>query len=542
MDERSNKRRRRRGARQQHRDQMADRPSVGASVRQLTVDDPTTWTSSSALAAIREHELGMFQSSGALIDAMGRDDRIRGCVQTRVNALVAKSGLDFAIVPPKGGSQQLADRVSSWWSHVLEDDVLRDMTRDVVMAGVYIGRVSWSRLAREWVPTAIERWHTQNIRWDEDGRQWIVDSTEGQIPIDREDPNWLIIEASKGRAWMSGAVRALGLAYIMRSFNWRDWARFNERHGLPVITITEPYGFDQVTKDRFYRSIRSMGSTGVVRLPKNNAGQGFEIGFQEAKDRAFDTFGQFRRDLDIAIAVCLLGQNLTSEATGGSLALGRVHDRIRQDYLEGDSELLSDALRRELIVRWASFNIPGFRPDDAPIPTWKTEVPEDRKLEAETLSSVADAIRTLQDTGQPVDFAEIFRRTGIPLLPGAQPVANAPANGPAAAAQRASLAHQPARPRLASGDDPTAASGFVEGQTYVDDVVDAARDRVGSAHAPFVQKLLSIVDAASSYEDVRQMVIDAYGSSEPPEQVRDLIHKALVLADLAGRTAVDQDA
>jgi len=323
----------------------------------------------------------------------------------------------------------------------------------------------------------------------------------------------------------------------MRQFNWRDWARFGERHGLPIIAITEPSDADDKAVKAFYSSVQRMGSTGIIRLPQNNAGAGFKMEMVEAKDNAFATFQQFRADLDASIAVTLLGQNLTTEVKGGSFAATTAHDRIRGDYLRADAETLATTLRDQLIVRWGRFNVPGWRDELAPWPTWDTTAPPDRAQESETLGRVATAVQVFQQTGMPVDYVELFRRVGVPMVKGQDPNAvqpPQPAPAPAGGDARAQA-------RLRSGASAAANTGFVAGQVYADDLVDEGQKAARAASLSFIEELLEIVDQGADYERLREAVLAHYEGAAPPHEVRAILEKVLVLAQLGGQASVLED-
>jgi phage gp29-like protein len=526
-------------------------PRAGAVIAQARVDSPTRWSVNGVLSAIDAHEFGDFAQSALLADAMGRDDRISGCMRTRENALIGSNGVDFELVPEKG-ADALAKRVESWWWNTLPDEGLRQIMTDIVLMGVHISRVHWDLTEKEWRPKRLERWHLSNVYWSDDDECFYARTADDEEEVRADDPNWLVITPGGTRSWMSGAVRALGLAYVMRQFNWRDWARFNERHGLPIIAIDEPASADENQRKKFYSQLRTMGSTGIIRLPQHIQGHGYKLNIIEAKDGAHASFNQFRKDLDIAIAVTLLGQNLTSEATGGSLALGRVHDRVRQDYLEGDAEGLSTALRAQLILPWGRFNEAAWDDDKAPWPTWHTALPLDRKDEAEVLEKFSKAVGSLLKAEAPVDWSELFKRVGVPVLKGADftqmkaPPDPAPpgsggdqGDGGEGGGDGEDKAQQ--RARLRSGANLKGNEGFFNGQFYADDLVDENRKHGAKASNAFLEDILAIVDEGATYDTIRDAVLLHYRHAAPPAELREILQKTLVLAGLAGQRAVLED-
>jgi hypothetical protein len=97
--------------------------------------------------------------------------------------------------------------------------------------------------------------------------------------------------------------------------------------------------------------------------------------------------------------------------------------------------------------------------------------------------------------------------------------------------------------RLASGLAAKDTEGFVAGQLYVDDLVDSAEAEASKVlAADFLAELLAAIEGADSYEAIRMAVLGKYRASASPEELRELTRKALVLAELAGVFAVQQDA
>jgi phage gp29-like protein len=534
-------------------------------IKQVNVNVPTTWDIKKVNAAIALHEDGDFSQSAVLADAMGRDDRIGGCLSTRVNALASKNGLDFSIVPPEKGPQALADQVAEWWPKVVTNAVLKALLGDMVLLGLAIARLHWELSDKEWKLTRIERWHLSNVRWDINLERFVTTSASGsQIVIEPGDHSWLVMAPGGDRSWMSGGIRALGLPFVMRSFTWRDWGNYNERHGAPIIAIQEPRNGDKAMKEAFYQQLKTLGRNGIIRLPQVDKDIGFKADFLEAKDRAFETFPKFRGDLDIGIAVYLLGQNLTTEVTGGSYAAADVHDRVRNDYLAADEDGAAEPLRDQVISPWCMFNVRGFKLEDAPWPQWDTSLPEDLKGEAETLNVLGDAVTKLETAGFPVDGDEIAARYGLPLRkgekytkpepvvvapldPNADPKQKPPAKKKADEKAAASAKQMPLMIATNSGVPVAANSGFVNGQQYADELAENGTAAAGKAHeAGFLTVLLEAVRGASKSDDpfgeTRKAVLKAYGDALPPEQLRDIQQKMMVLADLAGAAAVREDA
>jgi phage gp29-like protein len=381
------------------------------------VEQHADWSVTQVRQALDSHELGDFFDSAKLWEAMGRDDRIYGTVRSRINALLSKGGAQFSITESDNGEDKFIPGVEEWWWSAMPEHTQRALLSDMIGMGVALARIKYKTTARQWTPESVTHWPLHSVQWDQTERKFRTTTEQhGELLIDPQDPEWLVITPDGERSWMGGAVRALGLAYVMRQFNWRDWARFNERHGMPLIAIDEPPEQDPDVRESFWRGIKKMGSTGVVRLPQGEEkDDGYDVRFVEAKSRGHETFTDFRVDLDVAIAVVILGQNLTTEVQGGSFAATKAHGKVRQDIIDGDGVVLATSSKQQIIVPWGALNFAGFTEADAPNPAWDTGFPEDKKETAEVYLRFAEACTIFLEKNLPVDITEMARRLGVPL-------------------------------------------------------------------------------------------------------------------------------
>lgn len=94
---------------------------------------------------------------------------------------------------------------------------------------------------------------------------------------------------------------------------------------------------------------------------------------------------------------------------------------------------------------------------------------------------------------------------------------------------------------LASGS-PIAAgtTGFISGQLYADAVAESHAAAASKSLAPFLQDLQNDIDAAESYEDLRERLHKRFEDATPDE-LNVLVYQAMVLGALAGKLAVIED-
>lgn len=379
-----------------------------------------SWTLADVDAALDAHEIGQFQESAALVDAMGRDDRITACLNTRVKALASRGGLTFSIEPSDVNphrSNPIAARVEQLWWDICPESTQQRILRDAVMLGVAIGRNVWHLVDGEYVPK-IEPWDLQYVYWQDSEKAYYASTDQGTVAIRHGDPNWFIWEPLGYRSWMSGAVRCLGRLFVFGMLDWRNWARYNEKHGCPILTIKEPASWDFSDKLSFFEKMKTLGREAVIRLPTRSDGTGFQVGYaQPSNTQSYESFLEFGKRRDISVAIILLGQNLSTEVSGGSLAAARSQDRVRIDYLSGDAEGFSTAARDSTLKPFVVYNYDSGLPEYAPYPRWETRIPEDDKTKAETFKSVFEGAKKAQESplGELVDYEKLGDRFGVPL-------------------------------------------------------------------------------------------------------------------------------
>jgi hypothetical protein len=163
-----------------------------------------------------------------------------------------------------------------------------------------------------------------------------------------------------------------------------------------------------------------MGSSGILRLPQGlEPESSYGVDLLEAKSRSFDSFDKYLDRLNVAIAIYLKGQNLTTEVThAGAYSTAGWHMRVRVDYAENDADALSEALRTQLINRWGQLNVAGWDDRMGPWPTWNLTIPDDKELLSNSLLKSAKTIEILLRTGAPIDWEDMLPKMGIQLRVG----------------------------------------------------------------------------------------------------------------------------
>jgi phage gp29-like protein len=486
-------------------------------------------------AAIRELEQGRLYTASMVVDAMERDDRLAGALLQRTKAL---SALQLNFTEGLGGkaaaiATEVTDNFQQWCSAAS----LTEMLKWGVMLGISFGQMLWEVEEGRLCPR-LKVWHPMHAYWRWDTRSWWMVTEGGVVEVKGGDGQWVVFAPyGEQRAWMQGAVRSLYVPWLLRQWTLRDWGRWGEVYGSPIRKVTTPAASEESDKQRFLREVAQLGASSTIRLPTSaDPNQRFDVELVEATSTGYDGFDKLLAKTESSMAIALLGQNLSTEVTGGSHAAASVHASIRNDILESDAKSLAKCLHDQFFMPWANLNYGD--PKAAPLPVWVTAPPEDRKEAGDALKSLGDGIKALFSAGAKPDTNAILDHHGVPVTGPAEEPAPPPA--PGAAGEGPGEKEPPTDKALAAMFLATKPSGALRGQAYADAVADKARERATQALKPDVMHVLGAVAASNSYDELKGRLIELYGNMEP-SHFAVILQRAMLLAELAGRLAVLED-
>lgn len=390
------------------------RDVLRTAVTQWTPGIKPTWTIADVRSALRQHAEGDFSLSAKLVDSMGEDDLIPGVLDKRTDALL---GSDFELCPVEEPNAQLSKRIAnnygdaSWYASFPESE-LEDFDRWLIMLGVAIGTLDWDTSGTTWKAT-FRTLHPQFLRWDSFNNRWLYHSRDGIQVVTPGDGRWILISYGH-RGWMKGAVRPLAIPWISKQLTIRDWNRYNERHGLPIIKAFAPAIANDEDQDQFWEDIRGIQSETVAQLPTDldENGAKYDLELLEAKDASFSSFRELLDRSDRRIMVLLLGSNLSTEiTTQGSQAAVKGHRGVEQAKAAADEKKFSTGLREQGLYPIVAFNIPNITLDVIPWPHWDVDPPEDDKANADAAQSFGMALFNISRAGYEVNQASLDEAT-----------------------------------------------------------------------------------------------------------------------------------
>lgn len=524
--------------------QVASQPSIRTSI----LWDPMLLRSVSLQA-----DGGDMFRLGELCEQIISDDRIGELLESLASDVLGCE-LSYEQTPNgTAGDAEKSDDLESDWATGYDDDELTSLIIWTLVTGPgFAKHERWVDHEGRVVPR-LKWWHPRHFSYRTPEkprtpfeRRWHVRDNEGRMnPIDPGDGTWIILtRRGEYRPWANGLWRGLAPWWLLKQYAIQDWGVHSEKAAKLVCTAEDTTTADQ--RKAIAKFIYEAGKDAVIALPP-----GFKLELIELKADTEAIYNAQINAANEAFAISILGQNLSSNVQGGSRSAAEVHERKENRKVRYAAKILAKGLREQSVCWWAEYNY-GDR-ELAPHLHWHTEPPEDYAAKATGLKTLGDALVSLKTAGYKLGIDEIEEDYGVELeeLPEPAPMPMPAVGQPAVPGKP--LPKQPPVPApkpkpkpakaqfLASGDNADSAPGFVAGQVYVDDLSDKETSLGADYMSGFVDRLTAAIDECEDYESVRAAVLKAFADEEDPGRLAELVEHGMLLANLAGRHAVDED-
>ncbi|MBI5816686.1 MAG: DUF935 family protein [Nitrospinae bacterium] len=153
----------------------------------------------------------------------------------------------------------------------------------------------------------------------------------------------------------SGLYRGIAWYYLFTNFTVKDWLSFIDLYGVPMrLGKYNSTATDQaraVLKD----AVANLGSDAAAVISGDTTIEFIQSNLTGSQSLFSDAVEFFNRLKSKRV----LGQTLTTEpgaGSGGSYALGQVHDRVRNDIVAYDCKALDETLSHDLVRPLVDFN------------------------------------------------------------------------------------------------------------------------------------------------------------------------------------------
>lgn len=522
--------------------------TTGATVvSQPSVRTSILWTPAHILSLQLQVDGGDMTRLAELCDQMIADDRI-GSLLTTLMEEVLGSELTFEKDERSiAGSAILSPELEDDWRFGYDPDELTQLAIWTVMAGVgFAKHETWVDAEDGRTVPKPRWWHLKQFKYEtlfgkpQAERTWKVRDELGQwTPIKAGDGTWIIAtRRGEFRPWANGEWRGLAPWWMLKQYAIQDWGVHSEKSSKLVATSNDTTTAEM--RKSLARYVYEASKDAVISLPP-----GFDLKLIEL---AADTEAIYKAQVEAAneaFAISLLGQNLTSNIQGGSRSAAEVHERKENRKARYLAAMLAKCLQPQSLHWWVQYNFGDGLP--VPYPKWHTEPPEDKHAKAAGLKTLGDALLAIKTAGYKMSVEQIEDDYGValeeapepepqpvqkPVKPGVPPVQQQPGKKPPKAAGRVVLT---------SGDDPASVPGYVAGQVYTDALTDKETALAADYLNAFVDRIAVAIEGAEDYEAVRVAVLNAFADEEEPERLVELVEHGMLLANLAGRHAVQED-
>lgn len=480
------------------------------------------WTVSQVRSALDAHARGGFADVADMADIMHEDDEISGARARRVDAVIG------SVFSAEG--EVLTAELVDEWSVLAPEDEVGAMLDDLVILGAAVGTIDWIGTG-----PSLRRLQPRYLSWS-DTTGWSYQTVAGAVPVTPGDGKWVLLTSGTGVG--RGSIRPLAEVWLAKRFAVRDWSRYNERHGLPIVKAIAPMAADADDRKAFGAQASRLGSdtTALLMSGINADGSGFDLQLLEASDGAWATFQALIERCDRKIAITLTGSHLASEQTGsGSRAAAETHRGVSQTLAQADAERLSTQLHEQLVIPWATL-VHGKSADVAPWPHWETRDEQDAAEIAAGLEALGRGLTALQGAGyEPVSVEDLGTKFGLQLKK-VQVKPPAPAPAPAPVDDGEDDDQDPTDTQLtqfarARKIDP----GYYDGASYRDSMAGSAAEAAGKAFAPVAAELVALAAEAS---DPRTALLEWFDRVSPRPAADRVLADSRVLAQLAGQYSV----
>ena len=387
-------------------------------------------TLSGALTGDLRRQQLLFQ---AMIDTWPRLQKALGEVQRAAR----KAAWKVKAWAPRGvkaeaGSEEVAKTVEdAMWA--MRPDPARSMkgfegTVEEIALGYFLGHqvmeVHWAMADGGWQPASAKvippRYYGYPYDAADDDDRLMLDKSGGASMTAFEDfPAHRFLVAvnggHSGHPTIAAPLRALTGYWLAAVYGLKWMMSFAEKCGMPLRWAT--YG-SEPDKKAVSAMLRDMGNAAWGAFPT-----GTDVKFVETSKSARDIPQKVLIDLaDEQCDIFILGQTLTSSAGDkGSQALGKVHEGVRKDVIEGVCDFVGEVLSYQLAPSIVALNYGAERTD---IPGIWAEWPETKDDEA-----AARRMQTLVSIGVPMTESYVYEDLGIPIPTGSDKIFQPAANG-----------------------------------------------------------------------------------------------------------------
>lgn len=459
-----------------------------------------------------------------------------------------------------------ADLVRDW----LKRDELNEELFDVLDAigkGISFTEQIWQTDGGLWYPALVWR----DPRWFDfdqvDRRTPLLRGESGQLePL--APYKWIVhtTKAKSGLPVRGGLVRGVAWVYLFQAFGWKDWLVFLNRYGMPMRLGKYGPGASEADKETLLRAVRALASDFAGIIPASMAVELIET----SVSGNVTAFRELIQEADTRVSIAVLGQTLTTQVKGGSLAAANVHNDVRSDIERADAIALAATLNRDTVRPLIDLNMGPRKRYPRILIARPSEV--DRE-------ALREDLKVYVPMGLKVGMSSVRDIVGLPDPDADEELLRAPGGGQAEASPDDGT--EPPGESSGADDDPAHAStSAVEGafngsgraqdpkgasmypetgrslptgasgvslqgvharaggdRDETDDLVDEVDAAAAQAMDAMIDAIRRLVEEVDSLDDLQERLLALYPDLDAGP-LADLLRLAMTLAELQGRAEI----
>lgn len=380
----------------------------------------TNWDVAAVRCAMQSMVIGLFDQPAQLVDSIVGDSRVQAAMVQGYGSLLS-CPLRFRLPKRWQGDPIAKKALKAWertWAVIGSEPVLVDMLQWGDHLGFWTGQISWDTTSQNiWRPY-LQPWNPRYTYYNWLYRCYVAIGMDGQYPVFGGDGNW-ILHAPYGeyRGWIRGAMRAVAPWWLARSYALRDWARYSERNGMPWVKGKTPAAGDKSYVAEFRASLSLLGQETAITVPQGvDQSYSYDVELMESNiTGASDGFEKLINRCSDEIIMALMGNNLTTEVTGGSLAAAKAHQGASTMSTRAKGRALANTLTTQIIRPFTAFNFGD--PSFACIAEWDTSPPEDQESKARSFAAFTKGLSDLATAGYKLTNAErVAKSIGLKVV------------------------------------------------------------------------------------------------------------------------------
>lgn len=389
---------------------------------------------------------------------------------------------------------------------------------DALGKGYSAVEIMWDKSRQPWKPGRFEWRDPRFFQFDRETMRELrlkdeADLTNG-IPL---PPYKFIIHKPRlkcGIPIRGGLARLAAWTYIFKNYTIKDMAAFCEVFGMPLRLGKYRPGETEDNISILRAAVANLGSDAAAVIPEGMMIEFIETAQARGGEVLFISVADW---FDKQMSKAILGQTMTAD-DGSSNSQAKVHNEVREDIRDADSEQLAETLERDLVIPYIDLNhgpqerYPSIylrEPDQTDIPVMSEAL---AKLVPLGLRVEASEVRDKLGFSDPAKDAECLGQSA--------PVPPTPPKVPAKNHAQALNSEQ-----VAPESD---AADLLEGRL---------QDKAMAETDKWLEQLRQLVMSATDMEDLRDRIIELYGQMDPSE-LGGIIAQATTLADCAGQADI----